>query len=416
LSMSRGRGRRRCEIHGVSSASPTRSTYGTQLGWTQRSGDIGGPTGVQATAAASATLNSLTEARQSSTGAGMAWRVRRRAQVLGACVDLYHRLSPPRSELAFTVNHRGSERRSTHPVLKKAASALTGQVTPTHLTTVTELLSPSRARRSRGVADGRARAVDNTGSLTRNEPAGRAAAVSVSDPFLASRGAPGTRSRGGQSRATACLADRATSRPATSTNKKTRPQASPAPRPLTGAAARRVIVEHQPEAGRSGRARLSSRIVNAMGEFRPITPAVETTPAGRNAVDSATVLPEPAHRLTDDDRPLQQQFPDQRTYQTRVRDKRNAPSGVQLRQLITAGQRDRARLCARSKPMQPAGSAVDVDLPNPGRYSGSIAGSQKACLAGVRLPRRATCAPATDGGRLNRIDGDDPYSDSRFPQ
>jgi uncharacterized protein YPO0396 len=164
-------------------------------------------------------------------------------------------------------------------------------------------------------------------------------------------------------------------------------------------AAAAVIVEIT-ERRAERRARLSSRIVNAMGEFRRQYP-VETSELD-NAVESAAGYRELHKRLTDDDLPrFQQQF---KTYlnQNTIRD----IAGFQS-QLNKQADVIRERIDTINA------SLVDVDY-NPGRYI-----RLQAQLTPHQEVRdfRADLRACTDGAvSAGAGDGDDQYSEQKFLQ
>jgi uncharacterized protein YPO0396 len=146
------------------------------------------------------------------------------------------------------------------------------------------------------------------------------------------------------------------------------------------------------------KARLNSRIVNAMGEFRRQYP-VETSELD-NAVESATGYRELHKRLTDDDLPrFQQQF---KTYlnQNTIRD----IAGFQS-QLNKQADVIRERIDTINA------SLVGVDY-NPGRYI-----RLQAQLTPHQEVRdfRADLRACTDGA-VSSNDGDDQYSEQKFLQ
>ena len=162
-------------------------------------------------------------------------------------------------------------------------------------------------------------------------------------------------------------------------------------------AAAGVIVEIT-ERRAERKARLSSRIVNAMGEFRRQYP-VETSELD-NAVESAIGYRELHKRLTDDDLPrFQQQF---KTYlnQNTIRD----IAGFQS-QLNKQADVIRERIDTINA------SLVDVDY-NPGRYI-----RLQAQLTPHQEVRdfRADLRACTDGA-VSSNDGDDQYSEEKFLQ
>ena len=162
-------------------------------------------------------------------------------------------------------------------------------------------------------------------------------------------------------------------------------------------AAAGVIVEIT-ERRAERKARLSSRIVNAMGEFRRQYP-VETSELD-NAVESAVGYRELHKRLTDDDLPrFQQQF---KTYlnQNTIRD----IAGFQS-QLNKQADVIRERIDTINA------SLVDVDY-NPGRYI-----RLQAQLTPHQEVRdfRADLRACTDGA-VSSNDGDDQYSEEKFLQ
>jgi uncharacterized protein YPO0396 len=164
-------------------------------------------------------------------------------------------------------------------------------------------------------------------------------------------------------------------------------------------AAAAVIVE-MTERRADRKARLSSRIVNAMGEFRRQYP-VETSELD-NAVESATGYRELHKRLIDDDLPrFQQQF---KTYlnQNTIRD----IAGFQS-QLNKQADVIRERIDTINR------SLVDVDY-NPGRYIKLL--QQQTPHQEVR-DFRADLRACTDGAvSAGAGDGDDQYSEQKFLQ
>jgi uncharacterized protein YPO0396 len=164
-------------------------------------------------------------------------------------------------------------------------------------------------------------------------------------------------------------------------------------------AAAAVIVEIT-EKRTERKARLSSRIVNAMGEFRRQYP-VETSELD-NAVESATGYRELHKRLTDDDLPrFQQQF---KTYlnQNTIRD----IAGFQS-QLNKQADVIRERIDTINS------SLVDVDY-NPGRYIKLL--QQQTPHQEIR-DFRADLRACTDGAvSAGAGDGDDQYSEQKFLQ
>jgi uncharacterized protein YPO0396 len=162
-------------------------------------------------------------------------------------------------------------------------------------------------------------------------------------------------------------------------------------------AAATVIVELT-EKRADRKARLSSRVVNAMGEFRRQYP-VETAELD-NAVESASGYRELHQRLTSDDLPrFQQQF---KTYlnQNTIRD----IAGFQSR-LNKQADVIRERIDTINA------SLVDVDY-NPGRYI-----RLQAQLTPHQEVRdfRADLRACTDGA-VSSNDGDDQYSEQKFLQ
>jgi uncharacterized protein YPO0396 len=164
-------------------------------------------------------------------------------------------------------------------------------------------------------------------------------------------------------------------------------------------AAAAVIVEIT-EKRAERKARLSSRIVNAMGEFRRQYP-VETSELD-NAVESAVGYRELHKRLIDDDLPrFQQQF---KTYlnQNTIRD----IAGFQS-QLNKQADVIRERIDTINR------SLVDVDY-NPGRYIKLI--QQQTPHQEIR-DFRADLRACTDGAvSAGAGDGDDQYSEQKFLQ
>jgi uncharacterized protein YPO0396 len=146
------------------------------------------------------------------------------------------------------------------------------------------------------------------------------------------------------------------------------------------------------------RTRLSSRIVNEMGEFRRQYP-VETSELD-NAVESASGYRELHKRLTDDDLPrFQRQF---KTYlnQNTIRDIAGFQSQLNKQADVIKGRIDTINA-----------SLVDVDY-NPGRYirlQAQITPHQE-----VR-DFRADLRACTDGA-VSSNDGDDQYSEQKFLQ
>ena len=164
-------------------------------------------------------------------------------------------------------------------------------------------------------------------------------------------------------------------------------------------AAAAIIVEIT-EKRAERKARLTSRIVNAMGEFRRQYP-VETSELD-NAVESATGYRELHKRLVDDDLPrFQRQF---KTYlnQNTIRD----IAGFQS-QLNKQADVIRERIDTINR------SLVDVDY-NPGRYIKLI--QQQTPHQEIR-DFRADLRACTDGAvSAGAGDGDDQYSEQKFLQ
>jgi uncharacterized protein YPO0396 len=161
-----------------------------------------------------------------------------------------------------------------------------------------------------------------------------------------------------------------------------------------------VVIAESTEKRTERKARLSSRIVNAMGEFRRQYP-VETSELD-NAVESATGYRELHRRLTDDDLPrFQQQF---KTYlnQNTIRD----IAGFQS-QLNKQADVIRERIDTINS------SLVDVDY-NPGRYIKLL--QQQTPHQEIR-DFRADLRACTDGAvSAGGGDGDDQYSEQKFLQ
>jgi uncharacterized protein YPO0396 len=161
-----------------------------------------------------------------------------------------------------------------------------------------------------------------------------------------------------------------------------------------------VVIVEITEKRTERKARLSSRIVNAMGEFRRQYP-VETSELD-NAVESATGYRELHKRLTDDDLPrFQQQF---KTYlnQNTIRD----IAGFQSR-LNKQADVIRERIDTINS------SLVDVDY-NPGRYIKLL--QQQTPHQEIR-DFRADLRACTDGAvSAGAGDGDDQYSEQKFLQ
>ena len=148
------------------------------------------------------------------------------------------------------------------------------------------------------------------------------------------------------------------------------------------------------------RARLSSRIVNAMGEFRRQYP-VETSELD-NAVESATGYRELHKRLVDDDLPrFQRQF---KTYlnQNTIRDIAGFQSQLNKQADVIKERIDTINA-----------SLVDVDY-NPGRYIKLL--QQQTPHQEIR-DFRADLRACTDGAvSAGASDGDDQYSEQKFLQ
>ncbi|MCW2893324.1 MAG: hypothetical protein JWO75_2813 [Actinomycetia bacterium] len=161
-----------------------------------------------------------------------------------------------------------------------------------------------------------------------------------------------------------------------------------------------VVIVDITEKRAERKARLSSRIVNAMGEFRRQYP-VETSELD-NAVESATGYRELHKQLTDDDLPrFQQQF---KTYlnQNTIRD----IAGFQS-QLNKQADVIRERIDTINS------SLVDVDY-NPGRY---IELQRQDTPHQEVRDFRADLRACTDGAvSAGAGDGDDQYSEQKFLQ